>query len=121
MKFRQIGLKVTDIDRATAFYTQILGAEPMAVFNPPGFAFFNLEGVRLFLDVNAPASMVYLEVADVREKLEEMRDKGVKIVNEAHVVFPDPSGVFDKPGNEWLGFIEDSEGNLLGFMSREVL
>lgn len=121
MKFRQIGLKVTDIDRATTFYTQILGAEPMAVFNPPGFAFFNLEGVRLFLDVNAPASMVYLEVADVREKLEELRAKGVKIVNEAHVVFPDPSGVFDQPGNEWLGFVEDSEGNLLGLMSREVL
>ncbi|MEY2955114.1 MAG: hypothetical protein RL530_715 [Actinomycetota bacterium] len=121
MKFRQIGLKVTDIDRATKFYTELLGAQPLAVFNPPGFAFFDLEGVRLFLDVNAPASMVYIEVDDVRTKLEELCAKGVKIANEAHVVFPDPDGLFDQPGNEWLGFIEDSEGNLLGFMSREVL
>jgi len=121
MKFRQIGLKVTDIDRASEFYTKILGAEPIAKFNPPGFAFFDLAGVRLFLDVNAPSALVYLEVPDVSTKLEELRAEGVKITTEAHIVFPDPGGIFDAPGNEWLGFIEDSEGNQLGFMSREVL
>jgi methylmalonyl-CoA/ethylmalonyl-CoA epimerase len=121
MKFRQIGLRVTDIDRATDFYTRILGAEPTAKFNPPGFAFFDMQGVRLFLDVNAPASLIYLEVDDVRTKLEELRAAGVKVTTEAHVVFPDDGGIFDAPGNEWLGFIEDSEGNQIGLMSREVL
>lgn len=121
MKFRQVGLKATDIDRAAAFYTEILGAEPTAVFNPPGFAFFNLEGVRLFLDVNAPAGLVYLEVADVRTKVEELRAKGIEITSEPHVVFPDPTGVFDTPGNEWLAFFTDSEGNNVGLMSREVI
>lgn len=118
MKIRQIGQRITDLDRAIAFYNLVLEKEPIAVFNPPGFAFYDLAGVRLFLDVNAPSAAVYLEVDDVRAKLEELRQKGLKIHTEAHVVFPDPDGIFDEPGDEWLGFIEDSEGNLLGFMSR---
>lgn len=121
MKFRQVGLRAVDIDRAAAFYTNLLGFEPTAVFNPPGFAFFNLEGVRLFLDVNAPQSLVYLEVPDVRTFVEDLRAKGITITSEPHVVFPDEGGVFDAPGNEWLAFFEDSEGNNVGLMSREVL
>ena len=121
MKFRQIGVQITDLDRAVTFYSELLGYEPIAVFNPPGFAFYNMEGVRLFLDVNAPAGLVYLEVEDVRTKVEELRARGVKITTEPHVVFPDEGGLFDAPGNEWLAFFEDSEGNSIGLMSREVL
>jgi methylmalonyl-CoA/ethylmalonyl-CoA epimerase len=120
MKFRQIGIKVVDLDRAVAFYTDLIGEEPVAQFNPPGFAFFNMEGVRLLLDVNAPQGAVYLEVKDVRTTIEELRAAGTKVVSEPHVVFPDPHGIFDTPGNEWLAFIEDSEGNSVGLMSREV-
>lgn len=120
MKFRQIGLKAIDIDRAADFYTRFLGAQPMAKFNPPGFAFFNLDGVRLFLDVNSANTVVYLEVADVRTKIEELRAAGIAVISEPHIVFPDPDGIFDAPGNEWLGFIEDSEGNQVGLMSREA-
>lgn len=120
MKFRQIGLHVTNLKRAVDFYSRILQLEPIAVFESPGFAFFDLDGVRLFLDVNAPKSAVYLEVADVREEIERLRKLSIKIVNEPHVVFPDPDGIFDRAGNEWLAFIEDSEGNLVGLMSREV-
>jgi methylmalonyl-CoA/ethylmalonyl-CoA epimerase len=121
MKFRQIGVRVTDLDRAVAFYTDLLGYEPIAVFNPPGFAFFNMDGVRLFLDVNAPQGLVYLEVEDVRTKAEELRERGIEITSEPHVVFPDEGGLFDAPGNEWLAFFRDSEGNEIGLMSREVL
>lgn len=121
MKFRQIGLRVIDLKRAVNFYSHILQLEPIAVFESPGFAFFDLDGVRLFLDVNAPKSAVYLEVADVREEIERLRKLSIKIVNEPHVVFPDPEGIFDRAGNEWLAFIEDSEGNLVGFMSREFI
>ena len=121
MKFRQIGLRVADIDRATEFYTKLLGVEPVAKFNPPGFAFFNLDGVRLFLDVNAPSGAVYLEVPDVRLTVDELRAIGISIHTEPHIVFPDSDGIFDTPGNEWLAFIEDSEGNLVGLMSREAI
>lgn len=120
MKFRQVALQVKDIDRATAFYSKLLGAEPIAKFNPPGFAFFDLDGVRLFLDVNAPNTITYIEVDDVSQKLDQLRAQGIKVTTEAHVVFPDPDGIFDQPGDEWLGFIEDSEGNQVGFMSRKA-
>ena len=120
MKLRQVALKISNLDRATAFYSKMFDVGPIARFDEPGFVFFNLDGVRLLLDVNAPKNAVYLEVPDVRRKVEELRNEGVRIVNEPHIVFPDANGLFDRPGNEWLAFIEDSEGNILGLMSREV-
>jgi methylmalonyl-CoA/ethylmalonyl-CoA epimerase len=118
MKFRQIAVPAKDIERAANFYSDFLGAEPLAVFNPPGFAFFDMDGVRLFLDVNALPGYVYIEVPSVRNKVDELRSKGIKITTEPHVVFPDPEGIFDEPGDEWLAFFEDSEGNQIGLMSR---
>ncbi|MEY4423046.1 MAG: hypothetical protein RLZZ258_149 [Actinomycetota bacterium] len=90
----------------------------MAVFNPPGFAFFDLDGVRLFLDANALPGLVYIQVDSVEAKVEQLRAKGIKILDEPHIVFPDPEGIFDVPGDEWLAFFEDSEGNKIGLMSR---
>ena len=119
MKFRQVAQRIENLDRAVAFYNRILGFEPIAVFNPPGFAFYDMDGVRLFLDVNAPAALIYLEVEDVTAKVEELRADGIKVLNEPHVVFPDEGGLFDVPGDEWLAFVEDSEGNQLGLMSRK--
>ena len=119
MKFRQVAQRIENLDRAIAFYNQILNLEPIAVFNPPGFAFYNLDGVRLFLDINAPTSLIYLQVDDVEAKVAELRAIGIKVLNEPHVVFPDEGGIFDTPGDEWLAFVEDSEGNQLGLMSRK--
>ena len=118
MKFRQIAVPAKDIQRATAFYKAFLNSEPLAVFDPPGFAFFDMDGVRLFLDVNALPGYIYIEVESVREKVEELKAQGIKITTEPHVVFPDPAGIFDEPGDEWLAFFEDSEGNQIGLMSR---
>ena len=121
MKFRQIGIKVTNLDRAINFYSQLMNCQPLAVFPEPGFAFYDLSGVRLFLDVNAPRSAIYLEVSNVVEVVKTMSERGGKVVSAPHIVFPDPDGIFDQPGNEWLAFIEDSEGNNVGLMSREVI
>jgi methylmalonyl-CoA/ethylmalonyl-CoA epimerase len=119
MILRQVAQRIENLDRAVAFYNQILGVEPVAVFNPPGFAFYKLGQTRLFLDVNAPSSLIYLEVPSVRVAIDELRSRGIKVLSEPHIIFPDPNGVFDAPGDEWLGFVEDSEGNHLGLMSRE--
>ena len=118
MKFRQVAIPVKDVARAVDFYTALIGAAPLAVFDPPGFAFFDMEGVRLFLDVNALPAFVYLEVPSVREKVEALRTAGIKILQDPHIIFPDPTGIFDIPGDEWLAFFEDSEGNRIGLMSR---
>lgn len=120
MRIRQITLRCKDLGRAQEFYSKLLKCEPTAVFNPPGFLFYDLDGTRLLLEIGGPASMIYLEVEDVVTEVEKLRSAGVNISTEPHVVFPDPQGVFDEPGNEWLAFIEDSEGNQVGLMSREV-
>lgn len=121
MKIRQISLGCQDLARAQDFYTRLLGKEPLAVFEQPGFVFFDLGGPRLFIEKNGPASLIYLEVDDVRETVADLKERGFNITTEPHVVFPDDGGLFDKPGNEWLAFVEDSEGNQLGLMSREVI
>jgi methylmalonyl-CoA/ethylmalonyl-CoA epimerase len=121
MKFRQVAQRIFDLDRAVGFYIALLEKPPIAVFNPPGFGFFDLDGVRLFLDVNATSTLIYLEVKDVRQTVEQLRAKGHKVTTEPHIVFADDEGLFDAPGSEWLAFIEDSEGNQVGLMSRERL
>jgi methylmalonyl-CoA/ethylmalonyl-CoA epimerase len=120
MKFRQVAQKVIDVNRAVAFYSELLDQQPLAVFDPPGLAFFDVDGVRLFLDVNAASALLYLEVADVREAVEGLRSRGHEIAEEPHIIFPDEAGIFDRPGNEWLAFVRDSEGNMVGLMSREA-
>jgi len=73
----------------------------------------------LLIEVGGPASLIYLDVSDVISETERLRSLGIKVVTEPHIVFPDPQGIFDEPGNEWMSFIEDSEGNMVGLMSRE--
>jgi methylmalonyl-CoA/ethylmalonyl-CoA epimerase len=121
MKIRQISLACEDIDRAKTFYNNVLKMEPTAVFPAPGMLFYDLDGTRLLLELGGAASRIYLQVEDVVAEVEQLRTEGVTIAIEPHVVFPDRQGVFDVPGNEWLAFIEDSEGNMIGLMSREAL
>lgn len=120
MQIRQIAQGVTNLERAVSFYSQLLGQDPTAVFNPPGLAFFKLGETRLLLDVNATPSNIYLQVEDVRKTVGNLRALGHKITTDPHVVFKDDSGLFDSPGDEWLAFIEDSEGNQVGLMSRQI-
>ena len=47
----QVAQRAQDLDRAAAFYADLLGRPPTARFDPPGLLFFDLDGVRLLLDV----------------------------------------------------------------------
>jgi len=115
----QVALHAADLDRAAAFYGGLLGAEPTGRFEPPGLLFFDLGGTRLLLEGNAPRSMLYLEVADVRRSVEELRGR-TEIVSEPHALFTHEDGVLGPIGTtEWQAFVTDSEGNLLGLVSFE--
>ena len=108
-----------DLDRAAAFYTELLGARPVARFDPPGLLFFDLGGVRLLLERGAPSALLYLRVDDARGYLADLRERGVTIEQDAALVFTDDEGVFGASGTqEWMGFFRDSEGNLVGCASR---
>ena len=118
MQLHQVAQHAEDLDRAAAFYADVLGARQIARFDPPGLLFFDLGGVRLLLERGAPSALLYLRVDDARAFLEDLRGRGVTIETEASVIFDDAEGLFGDPAQEWMGFFRDSEGNLVGVASR---
>jgi len=119
MKLLQVAQHAEDLDRASAFYESVLGARPVARFEPPGLLFFDLGGVRLLLDRGAPSALLYLRVDDAPAFLDRLRAEGVTIHTEATLIHTDDEGVFGPPGaREWMGFFRDTEGNLVGCASR---
>lgn len=118
MQLVQVAQRAEDLSRATAFYATLLGSEPTGSFDPPGLVFFALDGTRLLLDAAAPSSLLYLGVADVRGRVEELRSAGVRITTEPHVIFHhDDSSLGPAGTDEWMAFLADSEGNTIGLIS----
>ena len=114
----QVAQHADDLDRATEFYTQTLGLRLIARFGP--LVFVDLGGTRLLLQEAAPVAMIYLRSADLHERVSQLRDAGVAIVAEPHVIFTDTDGVFGPAGRaEWQAFVRDSEGNLLGLVAHQ--
>jgi methylmalonyl-CoA/ethylmalonyl-CoA epimerase len=119
MIVHQIAQHVDDLERATAFYTRLLGEPPIATFDPPGLVFFRVGETRLLLERGAPSALIYLRVDDVRTTIEQLRADDVAIAGEPHVIFTDDTGLFGPAGlQEWMAFIKDSEGNLVGLASQ---
>lgn len=119
MRLVQIAQHADDLERASAFYSDLLGAGPMALFDPPGLLFFDLNGVRLLLDRGAPSSLVYLYVPDVRFRVQELRDTGVEVVSEPHVIYSHNDSTLGPAGtDEWMAFVKDSEGNTIALVSQ---
>ncbi|HEX3232405.1 MAG TPA: VOC family protein [Pyrinomonadaceae bacterium] len=118
----QIFVNVQDLDRAIAFYRDILGMT-FLFQAPPNMAFFDCGGIRLMLgiadrpDLNHPASIIYYKVEDIERIYEVFNSRGVEFIVKPHLVAPMPT--YDL----WLADFKDSEGNILALMSevpREV-
>ena len=119
MRFIQVAQHADDLERAAAFYSDILGTEPAGVFDPPGLVFFDMDGVRLLLDRGAPSALHYIAVPDVHTTVERLRAGGCTIETEPHVIFSHMDDTLG-PANtdEWQAFVRDSEGNLLGLVEQ---
>ena len=114
----QVAQHAEDLDRARAFYSKLLGQEPAGFFDPPGLLFFRAGGVRLLLERGAPSAMIYLKVDDVGATVDALRADGVDIVVEPHVIFTHADDRLGPAGHEeWMAFLRDSEGNLVGLVS----
>jgi methylmalonyl-CoA/ethylmalonyl-CoA epimerase len=117
----QLAQRAEDLERATAFYAGLLGAEPTASYDPPGLVFFDLDGVRLLLEPGAPSAMLYLHVDDVDATVARLRASGVTVESEAHVIFSHADATLGPAGtDEWQAFVRDSEGNLVGLVEQRV-
>jgi len=119
MQLVQIAQHAEDLDRATAFYRDLLGSDPTATYDPPGLVFFDLDGVRLLLDRGAPSGLLYLAVEDVEGTVARLRAAGVSVEGEPRVIFTHEDDTLGPSGtDEWMGFVRDSEGNLVGLVER---
>jgi methylmalonyl-CoA/ethylmalonyl-CoA epimerase len=120
MLLTQVAQRATDLDRAAAFYTDLLGSPPAGRFDPPGLLFFRVGETRLLLEGGAPSATLYFGVDSVRERIESLRSKGVTVETEAHIIFSHSDDALGPAGtDEWMGFIRDSEDNLVGLVSHE--
>lgn len=116
MRLAQVGQHADDLDRAAAFYTELLGTAPTGRFDPPGLLFFDLDGVRLLLDHGLPSAIVYLAVDDIHAAVERVR-ASAEVVSEPSVIFHHDDDRLGPVGSdEWHAFIRDSEGNLVGLV-----
>jgi methylmalonyl-CoA/ethylmalonyl-CoA epimerase len=119
---RQVAQHVEDLDRATAFYRDVVGLEFIASFDPPGLVFFAIGATRLLLEKGASPAILYLGVDDVTAATERLRQRGVTIESEPHVIFVDDAGQFGPAGEgEEMSFFRDSEGNLVGLAGRRAV
>jgi methylmalonyl-CoA/ethylmalonyl-CoA epimerase len=118
----QIFVNVKDLDRAIAFYRDILGMT-FLFQAPPNMAFFDCGGIRIMLgiadrpDLDHPSSIIYYKVEDIERVYETFKARGVEFIVKPHLVAPMPT--YDL----WLADFKDSEGNFVALMSevpREV-
>ena len=112
----QIAINAHDVERAAAFYQDMLGLTLLFKAGP-GLAFFDCGGVRLMLtrpekpEFDHPGSILYFAVPDIQAAHAAMKEKGVRFEDEPHVVARMPDH------DLWMVFFRDSEENLMGLMS----
>lgn len=111
----QVAVSVTDLDRAVAFYRDVLGL-PFLFSAPPGLAFFQAGATRLMLstqdgDSNGSHPILYYGVPDIRAAVDSVRAAGAAIRQEAVKI----ATVGDR--DVWLAATVDPDGHIVGLMS----
>ena len=109
----QVLVPVTDVERATAFYRDQLGVP--FLFADPGSAFFEADGVRLYLAApDQPGfegrATLSFRVHDVHEAVASLEGRGVVLGEGPHVVHRDGAMTL------WMAFAKDPDGNNVGLM-----
>jgi len=111
----QISIIVKDVERATAFYRDVLGLR--LLFTVPSMAFFDCGGVRLMLgtasspELDHPSSILYFRVPDIQAGYRQLTTKNVEIVAPPRLIAPMPDH------DLWMTAFKDTEGNIHQLMS----
>ena len=111
----QIAVPTRDLDRAVAFYRDVLRLP--FLFRAPNLAFFDCAGTRLMLGepegeaaAATHASILYFDVPDLPASYDDLRARGVVFKDAPHLIARMPDHEL------WMAFFADSEGNTLALM-----
>jgi methylmalonyl-CoA/ethylmalonyl-CoA epimerase len=113
-KIGQIAINVHDLDKAIAFYRDVL--ELPFLFTTSGLAFFQCGEVRLMLSrpeqpaFDHPGSVIYYQVADIQRAYATLRERSVEFIDEPHLIAKMPDH------DLWMVFFHDLDGNTLALM-----
>jgi methylmalonyl-CoA/ethylmalonyl-CoA epimerase len=112
----QVAIPVTDMERAVAFYRDVVQL-PFLFQAGPNLAFFDCGGVRVMLDIpedqrfKHPASVLYYRVPDLQAAFHGIVTRGAG-------VHAGPHRIAKMPDHElWMAFLNDTEGNVFALMS----
>lgn len=110
----QISVNVHDLDRAGAFYRDVLGMQHL--FTAPKMSFFNCGGIRLMLaiperaDLDHPSSILYFKVTDIHQAHDTLKSREVRFETKPMLVASMATH------DLWLAEFRDSENNVLSLM-----
>jgi methylmalonyl-CoA/ethylmalonyl-CoA epimerase len=116
----QILIPVDDLERAVAFYRDVLGL-PFLFAAPPQMAFFACGGIRLLVGVmpagqkTRRSSAIYFRIKDIAAVFATLSAKGVQFLATPHVVNRTPKSEL------WLAEFSDPDGNQLALMSEVAI
>ena len=103
----QIALPVSDVDRAEAFYGDILGLRKLYRYGD--LTFFDCAGVRLLLEKVAKGATVTPQ-GDIALAVHELSGRGVAFDGKPHLI----AKMDDH--DLWMAFFKDPEGHALALM-----
>lgn len=109
----QIARSVRDIGAAEAWYRDVLQLPHLYTFG--NLAFFDCGGTRLMLSAGekptADDYVIYFRVPDIHAAHRELEGRGAAFQSAPHIIHRHDDGT-----EEWMAFLKDNEGRLLGIM-----
>ena len=115
-KLDQVAIRIDDLERAIAFYRDVLNLPHMFTAGDK-LAFFDCNGTRLMLskpekaEFDHPGSILYFKVPDIHAAYAKLSERNVRIEDAPHLIAK--MGKYDL----WMMFFRDSENNLLALSS----
>jgi catechol 2,3-dioxygenase-like lactoylglutathione lyase family enzyme len=115
----QLHISVADIDRAVAWYRDVLGLRFLFDVPNQSMAFFDCGGVRLYLgkpemEDFRSRPIVYYSVDDIEGAVEEITSRGGEFSDQPHIVHRDDKSEL------WLASLADPDGTPVILMETRI-
>ena len=109
-RFTQIGIQVTDLDRAVVFYRDVLGLK--LLFTAGGMVFFQVGEARLMVEHGrpTPSTTIYFDDANLESSRQRLESHGIKFAGPTETV--QRTDTYDLK----LAEFSDPDGNPLALM-----